>query len=380
MIKFVIYLYSALALAQPSPSNDKVIYFNAWAGSEKTNQYIRTQSDIFEKKTGIKVVHVKVADTQATIKTIESEKTAGNLKSGKVDVLWVNGENFAKLKKQNLLYGPITDKLSNVKNIDIQDHNFQYDFNIPTEGFEAPWGKAQFVFIWSPKKTKTIPTTAQEFLEYAKKNPGKISYVKPPQFHGTTFLKQVLLDLSPDLKVFQKDCAGVDLAQLSLPLWNYLNQLHPFLWRKGQTFPLSVEKMHQMLLDGELDVSMSFNPLDSESLVLKKEIPADSVSVTFQKGGIGNVHFLAIPFNSPHQKNALLWIDHLLSVEAQAAKTDIKIWGDPSVLDRTKLSEKEKENFSSKTSKGALLAEPHACWVDYLQNEWIKKYGSGLKN
>ena len=380
MIKILIYFYSVLAMAQSGSLNDKVIYFNAWAGSEKTNQYIRTQSDIFEKKTGIKVVHVKVADTQATIKTIESEKTAGNLKSGKVDVLWINGENFAKLKKQNLLYGPITDKLSNIKNIDIQDHNFQYDFNIPTEGFEAPWGKAQFVFIWSPKKTKSIPTTAQELLEYAKKNPGKISYVKPPQFHGTTFLKQVLLDLSPDLKVFQTDCGKVELAKLSLPLWDYLNQLHPFLWRKGQTFPLSVEKMHQMLLDGELDVSMSFNPLDSESLVLKKEIPADSVSVTFQKGGIGNVHFLAIPFNSPHEKYALLWIDHLLSVEAQAAKADIKIWGDPSVLDKLKLSEKEKEKFSSKTSKGTLLAEPHACWVDYLQNEWIKKYGSGLKN
>ena len=357
--------------------NAKEVYFNAWAGNEKINDYIRIQSEIFEKKTGIKVIHVKVGETQSIIKKVQAEKAGKNFDNGSVDVMWVNGENFAALKKDKLIFGPIDKKIENYKFLNKNDSNFKFDFGVAIDGYEIPWGKAQFVFIWDKALTSFPPQTALEFLDFAKKNKGKLSYVKPPQFYGTTFLKQILLDLTPDVKVFQKSCDTVKLEEVSAPLWTYLDTLHPLLWRNGKTFPLSEQKMHQMLLDKELMMSISFNPLESDSLIQKKELPPTAVSVTFKKGGIGNVHFLSIPFNSPHKDSALLWINHLLSAEAQLAKADIKNWGDPSVLDLSSLSEADREKFPTQSAKGPLLSEPNSCWVSYLETQWLKRYGSG---
>jgi putative thiamine transport system substrate-binding protein len=376
---FAVSLLTTVVFLSSSQSAEKTIYFNAWAGNEKINQYIKDQSDIFYKKTGIKVVHVKVAGYQPVIKTIQAEKRAGNLTDGSIDVLWINGENFAALKGQNLLYGPLTSKVSNFKKVDESDPSFQSDFNIQTEGYEVPWGRAQFVFIWDKAQTPKPPENASELLAYAKAHAGKLSYVKPPQFHGVTFLKQLLLDLSVDPAVFQKSCELVDRVALSQPLWAYLDLLHPYLWRKAQTFPLSVEKMHQMLLDHELLMSMSFNPLESDSLVQKKEVPEGAFSVTFKKGGIGNIHFLSIPFNSKNRESSLLWINHLLSIDAQAEKSNIRVWGDPTVLDISKLEPATRKRFPDRVLKGPLLFEPHACWMTYLQDEWVKRYGSGVK-
>lgn len=359
---------------------EKVVYFNAWAGNEKINQYIQKQGAEFEKATGIKIVHVKVSDYQPVIKKISAEKSAKNLNDGSVDVLWVNGENFAALKNQGLLYGPISTKTPNYRNINPNDPNYNFDFNIPVEGFEIPWGKAQFVFIWDKARTNAPPLSAVELFELAKKNPGKMTYVKPPQFHGVTFLKQVLLDLTDTPIEFQKSCEKVDMSALSKPLWSFLDNLHPLLWRKGSAFPLSVQKMNQMLLDQEILFSMSFNPMESESLIKKKEIPKTSESLTFRKGGIGNVHFLSIPFNSKNKDNAILWINHLISIKAQIAKSNIDNWGDPTILDLEKLNKSDRSQFPTDVLKGPLISEPHACWVKYLQDEWLKRYGVGLKD
>lgn len=372
-------LFLSVFISLCATASEKVVYFNAWAGNEKINQFIQKQGLEFEKKTGIKVIHVKVADYQPVIKKIQAENLAKNKNDGSVDVLWINGENFAALKSQGLLFGPLAPKISNYKYIDSQDPNYNFDFNVPIEGFEIPWGKAQFVFIWDKSRTPTPPTSANELLDFAKKNPGKMSYVKPPQFHGVTFLKQILLDLTDSPKEFQKSCELVDMPTLSKPLWSYLDRIHPYLWRKGTTFPLSVQKMHQMLLDKELLFSMSFNPMESQSLINKKEIPKDSESITFKKGGIGNVHFLSIPFNSKNKENAILWINHLISKEAQLAKSDINEWGDPTVLDVKKLATPDRAKFPSQVLKGTLISEPHACWVKFLQDEWLKRYGVSSK-
>ena len=42
------------------------------------------------------------------------------------------------------------------------------------------------------------PTSAAALLAWAKAHPGRFTYPKPPQFHGSSFLKQILLELTPD--------------------------------------------------------------------------------------------------------------------------------------------------------------------------------------
>ena len=52
---------------------------------------------------GITLRHVKLTDTASAVSRILAEKTAGRDTDGSVDLIWVNGENFASLKRNGLL-------------------------------------------------------------------------------------------------------------------------------------------------------------------------------------------------------------------------------------------------------------------------------------
>ncbi|MBR12110.1 MAG: 30S ribosomal protein S9 [Acidimicrobiaceae bacterium] len=46
---------------------------------------------------------VKVSDTANVVSRIVAEKAAGKETGGAVDLVWINGENFASLKQAGLL-------------------------------------------------------------------------------------------------------------------------------------------------------------------------------------------------------------------------------------------------------------------------------------
>ena len=81
----------------------QTVYFNAWGGDDKINDYIAWAGDRLRERHGITLVHVKLADTAAAVGRILAEKSAGRTSGGSVDLLWVNGENFAAMKRHGLL-------------------------------------------------------------------------------------------------------------------------------------------------------------------------------------------------------------------------------------------------------------------------------------
>ena len=305
---------------------------------------------------------------------------AGRRTDGSVDLLWVNGENFRALKQGSLLFGPWAQSLPNWGLVDLNKPVLT-DFSVPTQGFESPWGTAQLTFIADRAKTPVPPRSAADLLAFAKTNSGRVSYPKPPDFHGTTFVKQLLLELAPDKMVLQQEVTPAAFASATAPLWAYLDQLHPHLWRNGKTFPANAAEMHRMLADAELRVSLTFNPNEAANLIASKQLPASAYSFGFSGGTIGNVHFLAIPVNARAKAGAQVFANFLLSAEAQTRKADSSVWGDGSVLDVAKLP-LASQALIRKTAPGALaevvptLPEPHASWVEALEGEWLKRYGA----
>ncbi|MGG5838943.1 ABC transporter substrate-binding protein, partial [Huaxiibacter chinensis] len=95
-------------------------------------------------------------------------------------------------------------------------------------------------------------------------------------------------------------------------------------------------------------------------------------------GMLGNVHFVAIPANSSASAGAKVVANFLLSPPAQIRKADPAIWGDPSVLDPQKLPAPMAATLRQHTPDGlpAVLAEPHAAWVNVLEQEWLRRYGT----
>jgi len=358
----------------------QTIYFNAWGGSENINAYIKWAGDEVKKRYDVNVQLVKITDAGEVVKRIKTEKDAGRDEGGSVDLMWVNGENFRALKTNDLLYGPWAESLPNWQYVDT-NKPVRKDFSETTDGLEAPWGTAQLTFIANKSTTPKPPRSAKALLAFAKDNPGRVSYPKPPNFHGTTFIKQLLSELIEEPALLAQPVDPQTFSKVSQPLWDYLDALHPTAWREGKAFPANNAEMHQKLADGELKLSLTFNPNDAANLVAKEQLPPTTYSFGFDQGTIGNVHFVAIPFNAKAKQGAQVFANFLLSPEAQVRKADINIWGDPSVLDVDKLT-KEQQTVFNKRAPGGLnevvktLAEPHASWVEALEAEWLKRYGS----
>ena len=132
----------------------------------------------------------------------------------------------------------------------------------------------------------------------------------------------------PSAQLLQQPVNPQAFASATQPLWAYLDQLHPHLWRNGKTFPASAAEMHRMLADGELKLSLTFNPNEAANLIASKQLPPSAYSFGFSGGTIGNVHFVAIPVNAKARAGAQVFANFLLSAEAQARKADTSVWGD----------------------------------------------------
>jgi putative thiamine transport system substrate-binding protein len=379
----------AISLAQGSDwprietaAKGQTVYFNAWAGSERTNAYIQWAAAEVLQRFGVKLEHVKVSDTAEVVKRVRAEKSAGRQGDGSADLMWINGENFLNMKKEGLLFGPWSEKLPSYANVDVQGKpTTRIDFSESVDGMEAPWGMAQLTFYADSVRVPQPPTSFASLREWAAKNPGRFTYPKPPQFHGTTFLKQVLLETSTDRKPLYAPYKADLFAQTTAPLWAALDALHPQLWKQGKQFPANNTVMRQMLADGELAISLTFNPNEVANQIAGKTLPATVVAYQHSAGTIGNTHFLAIAFNSKNKEGAQVVANFLLSPVAQARKADIKFWGDPTVLAMDKLSAADRALFAAGAAPGLVaqpaptLPEPHGSWVDPIEREWTRRYG-----
>jgi putative thiamine transport system substrate-binding protein len=362
----------------------QTVYMNAWAGSERINAYLQWAAAELAQRWGVKLEHVKITDTAEAVKRVRAEKTAGRTSDGTVDLVWINGENFLAMKKEGLLFGPWSEQLPSYAAVDTAGKpTTRIDFSEPVEGMEAPWGMAQLTFYADSARVSKPPTSIAELLDWAKKTPGRFTYPKPPAFHGTTFVKQVLIETVADRKPFYAPYTADVFASATAPLWTALDALHPHLWKEGKQFPASNTVMRQMLADGELAISLTFNPNEVANEIAAKRLPATVAPYQHAKGTIGNTHFLAIPFNARAKEAAQVAANFLLSPAAQARKADIKHWGDPTVLAVDRLSASDRALFASGAAPGQLKAnapaipEPHGSWVDPIEREWSKRYGQG---
>ena len=358
------------------------IYFNAWGGSERTNAYLQWAAGEVAQRFGVQVEHVKLTDTVDAVKRVRTEKAAGKLTDGSIDVVWINGENFLTMKREGLLFGPFAESLPSFAFVDVQGKpTTRIDFSEPVEGMEAPWGMAQFTWFADRKRVPNPPRSAVALLDFAKANPGRVTYPRPPNFHGTTFLKQAMVELNADRAALYKPYTPEALTKASAPLWAWLDALHPTLWRAGKQFPQNAAAIRQMMADGELLLALTFNPNEAANEIAAKRLPDSVYSWQNSGGSIGNTHFLAVPFNSKVKEGAQVLINFLLSPEAQARKADITVWGDSTVLALDKLPSAERARFAAKPMPGQVeqtvptLPEPHGSWVDPLEREWLRRYG-----
>jgi putative thiamine transport system substrate-binding protein len=369
--------------AVENEAKGQTVYFNAWAGSDTINAYIAWAGDLIKARHGVTLEHVKITDTGEVVKRVRDEVAAGK-SDGSVDLVWINGENFRAMKNDKLLFGPFAESLPNFAMVDVGGKpTTRQDFSEATEGLESPWGMAQFTFFGDGAKVANPPKSMSELLAFAKANPGRVTYPAPPDFYGTTFLKQVMVEQGADATILAKSVDDAGFTGASASWIAFLKELHPHLWREGKQFPQSQAQVTQMVADGELLIGLTFNPNEPANLVAAGTLPASTIAWQHDKGTIGNTHFVAIPANAKAKAGAQIVANFLLSADAQAKKADLKVWGDPTVLAVSKLSMEDQKLFGTSAVAGSVTApaptllEPHASWVGQIEMAWLENFGKG---
>jgi len=224
----------------------------------------------------------------------------------------------------------------------------------------------------------------QALQEWAQANPGRFSYPQPPDFLGTTFLKQVLVDILPDPSVLEAPATDENYDEVTAPLWAYLDALTPNLWREGKAYPATGTAMFPLIADDEVDLSISFSPGAASTAIANFELPETVRTFVLDKGTIGNASFVAIPYNSGSKAGAMVVANFLMSPEAQARAQDPAILGYGTVLNMDALSAEERAVFDgldlgvatlTPAELGTVQAEPHPTWAVRIADDWVSRYG-----
>lgn len=362
----------------------QTVYFNTWGGEPRINRYLVWVAEQVQQRHDIDLRHVRLADTALATSRILAEKQSGNTDSGSVDLVWVNGENFATLKSNALLFGPWAESLPNFALVNADRYpEMRADFTVPVDGLESPWLRAQLVFYYDSAVVSQPPGSINELLTWAKQNPGEFAYPRPPDFLGSTFLKQALLELNAGHPALYEPVTTDNMNSLAPTLWDYLDELHPHLLRKGRFFPGSGSQLRRLLADGDTALAFSFSPGEAVTAIAAAELPATVRSYVLATGTISNVSYVAIPFNATSKAAAQVVANFLLSPEAQARASQPQHMGSTTVLDLTLLSSEQRRAFADLQSSPAAVPatdlnrrvpEPHPSWMPALEQAWLQRY------
>jgi putative spermidine/putrescine transport system substrate-binding protein len=317
--------------AVQAEARNQTVRWWMFSGDERANRFVDEHVAPAAEARGVTVQRVPVGDTVDAVQRVLAEVDAGR-DEGSVDLIWINGENFALGKEAALWLSGWARELPNAGLVDWEDETIHTDFGVPVDGQSSPWTRGAFVFAHDPARTPEPPRSFEQLLAYARANPGRITYPAPPDFTGSAFVRQAVAALGED------------------EAFALLADLKPLQWRDGAAFPGSEAELNQLFGDGQVDLAMSYDPTFFATNVARGVFPERTRPFVLDSGTLQNTSYVTIPRNAANRAGALVVADLLLEPDLQAVLADPDVWGMPSVLDLDRLDE---------PSRAAIEGAPH---------------------
>ncbi|MGH8926594.1 MAG: ABC transporter substrate-binding protein [Acidimicrobiia bacterium] len=352
-----------------------------WGGDDTINQNV--DSDIggaVLEQFDVTLNRVPLTDTADAVNQVLNESAAGVTSGGSIELIWINGENFKTMRDADLLYGPWAEELPNAIYVPWDDPAVANDFGTPVEGYESPWGHAQFVFEYNTELVPEPPVTFEALQAWIHDNPGLFTYPAIPDFTGSVFLRHVLYWAAggPDPFLGEFDQAVFD--QHAPAVWEYLNDLEPDLWRGGDTYP-EAAAMTDLLANQEIAFNMGYAPGEASLRISDGVYPETIRTFLMDTGTLSNNNYVAIPFNAANPAGAMVVANYIISPEFQLVMADPERWGweiptDPATWPEEAQAALESYQRGVATLPAAELAskalpEPNGEWVTALEEGWV---------
>jgi putative spermidine/putrescine transport system substrate-binding protein len=352
-----------------------------WGGSDTINSVV--DADVggpLQEQFQVTLNRVPIDATADAVNKVLNEKAAGKESGGSIDLIWINGENFRTLKEANLLYGPFTALLPNGNLVNWDDPAVAYDFGVAIEGYESPWASFQWVIEYNSATVGDNPPKTWEALtEWIKANPGRFTYPPPPNHVGSAFVRMLFYWAAGGPEPFLQEFDQARYDELAPKVWAYLNDIEPYLWREGQTYP-EIAAMADLLANGEIDFAMEYDASRASNFINQGRYPETIRTYVLETGTVANISYVAIPYNTSNPAAALVLANHLLSPAYQISLTDPARLGWMMAIDPTKLGADDQTalqamprgpaTLSAEELSSHALPEARASWVAPIDQGW----------
>lgn len=366
-----------------------------WGGSNAINAFTSGWLTDHMKGLGIQLNLRHITNTRDAVDLALAEKAVGlSLGQGSVDAIWINGENFYTLGENDLLFGSFADKVPSSENFVWDPSNPAsganlFDFGYKTLAREMPWGSAQFICRINTAFVNPgdAPTTYQELESWLESNPGRFTYVSPPNWEGNTFIQSVAYQLNPDGTGHEpfmnsaQSLGAAEIARLTKPAFEYLKRIEPnLLGGNNPDYPKAPPANMALFGNGETDMYCGFGVGAVDAAIKNGEIPPTAQNHILPVGGlIQNKNFIGITGNAPNPAAALVLANAIGSVDGQLAWMGST--GGISGMDASVLSAENQERVAAATpdTRGVTLADvsantvpdTNASLVDIFEGTWI---------
>jgi putative spermidine/putrescine transport system substrate-binding protein len=314
-----------------------------WGGSENLNTWIDTVVVPAMAEYGVTLRTSRVTNTRDVVDLVLAETAAGRgVGEGSVDAIWINGENFFTLSSQGLNFGSFADLVPNAQYIHFDPANPAsgpnlFDFGYPTNKEEIPWSGDQYMCAIDTARLsrEDAPSDFAELEAWLRENPGRFTYVRPPQYNGNTFVQTVLYAHNPDgtsFEPFQLSAEALgaeEFLRISRPGYEYLQRIEPFLLggggadgqRGSPIYPEDQNGLEALFINGEIDMACQFGMYNTAVSVETGSFPETAENIIFPTDGmIKNKNFIGVPINAPNPAAAMVLANLLASPENQISK------------------------------------------------------------
>ncbi|MEE9308335.1 MAG: ABC transporter substrate-binding protein [Spirochaetia bacterium] len=359
------------------------LYWYMWGGSDLINKFVNGYlAERLRNEYDITLEMVPVTDAATFINKVLGEKQARRDSGGSVDMMWINGENFRTTRDADLLFGPYADKLPHMQYIDSTDSSISNDFGFPVEGYESPYGSAQVVMVYDSARVPEPPRKIEDLLDWIRANPGKFTYPAIPDFTGSVFVRHLFYHVAGGYEQLLGSFDQELFDRIAPKLWQLLNELEPYLWREGNTYPETHTLLQDLFANGEVYFDVTYNPSEAASLVSQGRYPESARTFVFDSGTIGNTHYVAISYNSSSKAAAMVLANLLLDPATQYEKSRPEVWGDLTVLSVGSLPRQWREKFGAVPRPPSVLSpdelsshkipELQATWLEAIERGWTE--------
>lgn len=353
-----------------------------WGGADNINAYVSDYvAGVLKRDYDITLNRVPITDAAEIVNLVLTEKEARVTEAGSVDLIWINGENFRSMKQADLAFCGYTDLLPNNALVNWDNPAIANDFGVPVDGCEVPWNTVQFAFAHDSATLAEPPRDMDGLIAWIKANPGQFTYPAPPDFTGSVFVRHVFYHAAGGPEGLIGPFEQEKFDKVARRTWDILNEIEPFLWRKGATYPTTVTQLNELFANGEVAFTFNYDPSQFGIAVQAGIYPETVRSYGLADGTIGNTNYTLIPFNSPNKAAAMVAQNLLLSGEAQLEKAKTEVWGASPAIEIGRTSPEVQAGFATIEGHPSVVSaeELARAALPELQADWLVAIEAGWK-